>query len=446
MADTVAQEAAVVVAAVFTEAQALCSQKGMRRGARAFEQRAHDTAAVHGNAAKAVEAATTQQAQHDGLGLVVTRMCSSDTRRTERGRDLRQGGIPLQPGSLLEVGASGGQPRLVYDTGNSELGGHRGGMCGIAPRFVAAQAVVDVRRAHPNAELTGQHHQRRQQGDRVGPARNRHHDMLPTRHQFVAAHRGADLIEEIDVAVALHGVGHSDIITRSKQMLRCDSLRFLAGLALCRVLFSPALLLAADAPAVTEGESELDRNHAQILRTLRQLEKKYGRDAVLLEGYALGLAVRSGAILEAEANLPGYVEHRGRRFLEVRIATGIVFNDHEHTALQRPMRLWTNIVDPALSQFETIDVGADGVLFHFTYAHKAYKDERELREHLRHATRDEQTAQFYVLTSDLNERLAKRISSQQLVDRATVLVDGNEARLNLEPTPPPQRLEPPSEL
>jgi len=189
-----------------------------------------------------------------------------------------------------------------------------------------------------------------------------------------------------------------------------------------------------------------ERNRSDILRTLRLLERKYGRDAVLLQGHALGAAVRHGAILEAEANLPGYVERQGRRFLEVRVATGIVFNDRDHSAMQRPMRMWTNIVESTLKQLETIEVGADGVLFHLTYAHKPYQDEMQLREHLRGAARDEETTQFYVMTSDIRELMGKQISSQQLVDRATVLVDGVEAHLNLEPTPPPKMLEPPGEL
>lgn len=205
----------------------------------------------------------------------------------------------------------------------------------------------------------------------------------------------------------------------------------------------------AEAPppfGTPEADSPAARNQEKILRTLLTLEKRYGKDAVLLEGYALGSAIRNGSILEAEVNLPGYEERNGQRFLEVRLATGIVFNDHEHSATQRPMRLWTNIIEPSLRQFEKLTIAAEGVLFHITYAHKAYKDELELREHLKDGRGDEERAHFYVLVSDVAEMLSQRISGQQLVDRATVLVNGTETRLTLEPTPPPQQLMPPSEL
>jgi len=202
-----------------------------------------------------------------------------------------------------------------------------------------------------------------------------------------------------------------------------------------------------DPPSNPAADSVAARNQQKIMETLRRLEKKFGRDAVLLSGYALSLAVRHGAILEAEANLRGYEERGGQRFLTLHLASGIVFNDNDHSAAQRPMRVWTNIIEPSLRQLaEGISVGAEGVAFHVTYAHKAYKDEYELRDHLKDGRGDQETAKYFVRVTDVTEMLAQRLSGQQLADRATILVNDQPTQLTLEPTPAPKQLIPPSEL
>lgn len=203
----------------------------------------------------------------------------------------------------------------------------------------------------------------------------------------------------------------------------------------------------AGIPENPAADSVSARNQQQVMDTLRRLEKKYGRDAVLLSGYALNLAVRHGAILEAETKIHGFDEYNGQRFLSVHLASGIVFNDNDYNASQRPMRVWTNIIEPSLRQLsEDFRLPAPGVHFRVTYAHKGYKDEFDLRDHLPDGRGDEETAQFYVFGADVTELLAKRLSSQDLAHRATILVNGAPTKLSLEPTPEPKRLQPPSEL
>ncbi len=274
----------------------------------------------------------------------------------------------------------------------------------------------------------------------------------------MAEHAAANAIYELICGASLHDANESDIIRARGQMLPVKPSPLLLVAALAWLVAAPLsaddspqppgiaspATVAASPPAFgTPGpDSRATRNQKKLLHTMLVLEKRYGKDAVLLESYALGAALRNGSILAAEVNLPGYEERKDQRFLEVRLATGIVFNDHDYSATQRPMRVWTNIIEPSLRQFESLTIAAEGVLFRVTYAHKAYNDESELRAQLKDGRSDKETAAFYILVSDVAEMLSQKISGQQLLDRSTVLVNGTEAQLILEPTPPPPQLPP----
>src|SRR5262249_13862390 len=103
-------------------------------------------------------------------------------------------------------------------------------------------------------------------------------------------------------------------------------------------------------------------------------------------------------------------------------------------AATRPVHLWNDIVEKTLRQFRTLSVPADGIAVRFGYNHKAYEDEADLRAHLHETHGQPEITAFFLLLSDVTELIAQRLSSQQLVDRAVVLVDGTPTRLTLAAT------------
>jgi hypothetical protein len=250
-------------------------------------------------------------------------------------------------------------------------------------------------------------------------------------------------------SLALHGTIDFDIISWALQMnsvqrsaisfrRSCGSLVLLLAVGVALLL--PACRTQAQGvePNATPSEDlqEADSARKEILSSLQDLQRRYGRDAVMMEGHLLGHAVRGGSIMDAAISLPGVEERGGKRFLVFKLDTGIIYNDREVGAASRPARVWNDIVEVSLRKFRALGFQADGVAFLLGYAHKEYADEAELRAHLHDSPGTPEAAAFYLLISDVTELVNSRITSQQLLDRATVLIDGTPTRLVLEtPTP-----------
>jgi hypothetical protein len=196
---------------------------------------------------------------------------------------------------------------------------------------------------------------------------------------------------------------------------------------------------ADDAPpaeARTEEEAaEAAIAHKEIAHALQDVQRKYGADAVMLEGHLLGNAIRGGSILEATVAVGGVEERDGRRFLAFTVETGIIYNDREVDAAGRPVRVWTDVVEATLRKFHTMKVPADGIAVTLGYRHKPYGDEADLRAHLHESHGQAETAAFYLLLSDVTELIAQHLNGQQLIDRAVVLVDGAPTKILLGLTP-----------
>jgi hypothetical protein len=185
-----------------------------------------------------------------------------------------------------------------------------------------------------------------------------------------------------------------------------------------------------------EPPPEEGTSRKEILDSLHALQRKYGSDAVLMEGHLLGQAIRSGSILEAVISVAGVEERNGKRFLAFKLETGIVYNDRDVAAPERSARAWSEIVEVTLRQFHKPSVPADGVAVVVSYTHKPYVDVADLHAHLKESHGEPEAVAFYVLTPDIVELNADRITAQQLVDRSTVLVNGSPTRLLLAaPTP-----------
>jgi hypothetical protein len=234
----------------------------------------------------------------------------------------------------------------------------------------------------------------------------------------------------------LHSGGDFDIIAAALQMFRLRCSLFAAvcwsAVPLVGVIFTP-LVLAAD---VAEPPPEEGTSRQEILNALHDLQRKYGSDAVLMEGHLLGQAIRSGSMLEAVISVPGVEERNGKRFLTFKLETGIIYNDREVAPLERSARAWTEIVEVTLRQFHKPSVPADGIAVLLSYTHKPYADLSDLHAHLHEGHGEPEAAAFYVLVPDIVELNANHITGQQLVDRSIFLLNGEPAHLVLTaPTP-----------
>ena len=207
---------------------------------------------------------------------------------------------------------------------------------------------------------------------------------------------------------------------------------FLSALAVVALLAS----VAAANDAQPGDADDLLGSRQAMLKMLGDVQRKYGVDAVMLEGQLLGVAVHSGSILEAEVSVPGFEERNGKRFLIFTVETGIVYNDRELSAHDRPARVWSDMVETSLRKFHTMTLPADGIALRFTYLHRPYADESELREHLRDAPGTAEAVVFYLLLPDATELMANHITGQQLIDRSLILVNDAPAHVVL-PAPAP---------
>jgi hypothetical protein len=240
--------------------------------------------------------------------------------------------------------------------------------------------------------------------------------------------------------LALHSKWEFDIIPSALQMLRIaisiqlsaiSSRSIWAAIAAAVVVTAAAHMGHAQQwkPAPDAEQSGIRK---EILSSLQDVQRQYGRDAVMMEGQLLGQAIRSGSIVDAVISIPGIEERDGRRYLVFKLDTGIIYNDRELTTAARPIRLWMDVVEPSLRQFQTLNLPADGVGLIVAYTHKEYVDEADLRAHLHESSGEPESVTFYVLSSDVAELTANRSTAQQVIDRATVLFNGVPTHLVVE--------------
>jgi hypothetical protein len=191
-------------------------------------------------------------------------------------------------------------------------------------------------------------------------------------------------------------------------------------------------------------EEELPSSRGEISRALGELQEHYGMDAVRMQAYLLRFALGGGSIFEASAAVAGIEEHESRRYLRFDLVTGIVYDEATIAQKERPARIWIDVVDPALKNFTTIDVPADGILLHIVYEHAAYGDRAELlRKHRDEPPRSEEI-HLLLSSGEIVEFANSRLTSADLLDHASVLLNGEPARIDLSGIAPAERVAPPT--
>ena len=213
-------------------------------------------------------------------------------------------------------------------------------------------------------------------------------------------------------------------------------LRWVMGRASALVVIGVVLGVGARAGSALDADDDPASTRTQILHLLRDVQSKYGSDAVMIEGHLLGQTIEGGSILEAVVSVPGIEEREGKKFLAFKVETGIIYNDREMEAQVRPAKAWRDIVEATLRKFHTLTLPADGIVVTLSYTHREYHDEADLRAHLHEDHGIPEATAFYLLLSDVSELITEHISAQQLLDRSTVLRNGVRLQLVLDPSPP----------
>lgn len=254
--------------------------------------------------------------------------------------------------------------------------------------------------------------------------------------QIMRAALRVDLTGPLPLATARAPSRHSTQVQSVRAMTSPSLLPKLSGsLALLAVLSCVARALPAIEPP-PDVPDDGPSSKAEIFSAMQDVRRKYGSDAVMLEGHLLGQAVRNGSVGEAAISVGDFEVHDGKRFLAFQLETGIVYNDRELSAAGRPARAWSEIVEASLRKFRGITLPADGIVLRLVYTHREYDDEAELRAHIRDQPGIPETAVFYLLLPDIGEMLGDRISGQQLIDGSMVLVNGVTPHILLAaPTP-----------
>lgn len=228
---------------------------------------------------------------------------------------------------------------------------------------------------------------------------------------------------------ALHRVNHFGMVRAATQMRSLYLRVVVASLALAGRC---GAALAEEEPPVPTPAGI----NPEIVRALAEVRRKYGPDAVVMEGVLLSHAIQNGSVLETAVTVGDIEQREEHRYLLFTVDTGIVYNDRELTPEARLGRTWTRIVERSLRTFRSLTVPADGLRFTLTYSHKPYVDEPDLRAHLSDGHGELESVVLYMLSDDVSELIAAKIDGQQLADRAVVLVNGAPVRVRVEPPEP----------
>jgi hypothetical protein len=194
-------------------------------------------------------------------------------------------------------------------------------------------------------------------------------------------------------------------------------------------------LLCLGAPLVAQPTPDLPSTRGEVAAALQAIEHKYGRDAVKLQSHLLNYALQGGSDLEANVAIRGDDSRDGKTYMAVVLETGIVYNDKGETAGRYPERVWIDIVDPTLRQFETIEVPTDGVALHISYRHAAYDDRTDLYRKMRENTPSPDVISFHLLSSDVIDMVHARITSSELLRRSRALLNGEPVAIELRSEP-----------
>lgn len=171
------------------------------------------------------------------------------------------------------------------------------------------------------------------------------------------------------------------------------------------------------------------RYAAEVRQALAPLIQQYGLDAVNLQGNLLRYSIDNGSLLEATVSISGTERRDGLNYLVFRLDTGMVFKDAEVSPATRPVRIWTDVLEPSLQHCGTLEVSGDGIEIQTAYRHAEFADRADLARRIQEGSVSQEATVFAFSKTDIVEMAQQRIPPQELLRRARITVDGKPARI-----------------
>jgi hypothetical protein len=193
------------------------------------------------------------------------------------------------------------------------------------------------------------------------------------------------------------------------------------------------LLLASTlaARARAQATPELPSSKQEVSNALADLRDRYGLDAVKLESFLLQYAIEAGAVLTTSVGTRGVEKVGEHSYLQVDFDSGIIYSPPEVSRAQAPARIWSDIVDPTLRQFESMQVAADGIVLRIRFRHSPDGASEILRERKQDSIPVD-VVTFRILCPDIVEAVGSGATPTQLLARATVLLNDDATTLVLD--------------
>jgi hypothetical protein len=173
----------------------------------------------------------------------------------------------------------------------------------------------------------------------------------------------------------------------------------------------------------------------ELGKLLRELNRQYGADTISLLSWLNDASIHhKHSVLTATVRVDGKETRENLSFLIFKVETGVIFNTQTTDQTQRLTDLWEQVVAKALSHFETFTVPTDGIMIDLLSHCKAFAEKEVLADHVDEPGPLEEV-KFYFPGEPLRAYLAKKLSAQGLLSRATILVNDQPSNWTLPSKP-----------
>ncbi|MSQ47468.1 MAG: hypothetical protein EXR78_03615 [Deltaproteobacteria bacterium] len=188
------------------------------------------------------------------------------------------------------------------------------------------------------------------------------------------------------------------------------------------LLLLPMMLTTNSFAEEPSWQRDVTTHSPELGKLLRELNQKYGPDAVSLLSWLNDATIRSGSVLTATVGVTGKETKENTTFMVVQVETGIIFNTQKEDQTSRLRTLWEKILADAFSHLDNMRIPTDGVRIDLLSHCKSFTVTDALTEHM-----DEpgpiETVKFYFSGDSLRAYLYKQLPAQALFSDTKILVN-----------------------
>jgi hypothetical protein len=162
-----------------------------------------------------------------------------------------------------------------------------------------------------------------------------------------------------------------------------------------------------------------DRRVHSLTTELAAIAKRHGPDSVALQAGLLVNALHSGAVGACEVTVVGASPQAGPSFLEIDVATGLIFDTDTSTPASRTAHVWRTIAAPTLKGMKSFETTPPGLELVFQYGVQRFADSPEHKADARGAS-EPHSVRVAIPEAALADLLAGSLDVDALLDRASV--------------------------